>query len=269
MSPASETSEASANAGKSNGVVFETNNLEKHFGGIHAVDGVSIKLLENEIVGIVGDNGAGKSTLIKLISGVHQPNGGTMTLLGKPYAPHNAKDAKVNGIETVHQNRGLVDVLNAPANMFLGRERLSEGARGSVFRLLDKKYMREETDSALRALQIKLRNLNSPVRVLSGGQQQSVSVARASYWKGKILILDEPANNLGVEEQEKVLNVIRDLRANSQITFILISHNLEHVFDVADRIIVMRNGMVAGERKTKETTRNEIVSLITGLAEHK
>lgn len=247
-------------------VIFEARNLRKHFGGIRAVDGVSLKLFRNEIVGIVGDNGAGKSTLIKLISGVYRPDDGEMFLDGEDYVIQNAKDAKRLGVETVHQNRGLVEVLNAPANMFLGRERVQPGIAGSVFRLLDKKYMRQETDDALKRLQIRLRNMNSPVRVLSGGQQQSVSVGRAAYWKGKLVILDEPANNLGVEEQEKVLHVIRELRSGSNITFILISHNLEHVFDVSDRIIVMRNGMIAGERLTRDTTRNEIVSLITGLS---
>lgn len=246
-------------------VVFETRDLRKHFGGIRAVDGVSIKLYRNEIVGIVGDNGAGKSTLIKMISGVHIPDGGSMSLEGRTVQIPDAKFAKQIGIETVHQNRGLVEVLNAPGNLFLGRERIRDGIMGRLFRLMDKKYMKQETISVLKELQIQLKNLNSPVQVLSGGQQQSVSVGRAAYWKGKIVILDEPTNNLGVEEQEKVLNVVRDLRKSSTVTFVMISHNLEHVMGVADRIIVMRGGKVVGERRTSETDRNEIVSLITGL----
>ncbi len=245
-------------------VVLEVKHLSKHFGGIKAVDDVSITFNNKEIVGIVGDNGAGKSTLIKMISGAYKKDKGEIFLNGEKVEAENTRDAINLGIETVYQNNTLVDLLNASSNFFLGRERVKDNIWGRWFGFLDKAGMKKDTVKTLKNFRIELKNINSPIKVLSGGQQQSVVVGRAAYWKGKVIILDEPANNLGVEEQGKVLKLVESIRDEYGITFIMISHNLEHVFGIADRIIVMRGGKVVGVRKKAETTRNEIVGLITG-----
>ena len=248
-----------------NDVVLETKGLEKHFGGIKAIDGIDMKLHRNEILGIVGDNGAGKSTLIKTITGVYKKDGGSIYIDGKEVEVHNTRDAKMLGIETVYQDGGLIKVLDGPGNMFLGREKIKNNIFGKVFRLMDFKYMRDETIKLLEELGIKIKEINAPTLNLSGGQQQSVAVGRAIYWSGKILIFDEPTNNLGVREQLKALELIKNIRNRfANISIIIITHNLAHIFDVVDRIMVLKNGKVAGERVKSATNHNEIVSLITG-----
>jgi fructose transport system ATP-binding protein len=245
-------------------VVLEARNLEKNFGGIRAVDGVSFELREREILGIVGDNGAGKSTLIKIITGAYQKDGGEVLLGGEPVEIQNTRHARELGIETVYQSSGLVELMDAPANLFLAREKLREGWLGSWLGLIDKRKMRAETRDLLKTLQIEVKNLSAPVQTLSGGQQQSVAVGRAAYWKGRIIILDEPANNIGVDQQRTVLRLVKQIRDTHGISFIMISHNMEHIFQVADRVIVMRNAQVVGDKRIAETTRNEVVGLITG-----
>lgn len=248
-------------------VVLETKALEKRFGGIRAVDKIDMKLYNNEILAIVGDNGAGKSTLIKVITGVHRKDGGEIYLDGKKVEIHNTRDAKNQGIETVYQDKGLIQVLDAPSNLFLGREKLQNNPLGKLFRFLDVKYMREETKKLLARLGVELKDMSSQANLLSGGQQQSIAVGRAVYWSAKILIFDEPTNNLGVEEQAKTINLIRAIRdSHPEVSIIVITHNLYHVFELVDRIIVLRNGQVIGEREREKTTRHEIVSMITGLA---
>lgn len=245
-------------------VVLEVKNISKHFGGIRAVDNVSLQFFNTEIVGIVGDNGAGKSTLIKMISGAYKKDKGEIYLNGRQIENESTKDAINCGIETVYQSNTLVELLNAPSNFFLGREKVKKNFWGKWFGFMDKPAMRRDTAETLKNFKIELRNINSPIKVLSGGQQQSVVVGRAAFWKGQVIILDEPANNLGVEEQRKVLNLVESIRDEYGITFLMISHNLEHVFGIADRIVVMRGGKVVGIRKKSETSRNEIVGLITG-----
>jgi ABC-type sugar transport system ATPase subunit len=245
-------------------VVLEARGLSKSFGGIRAVDDVSFTLHEGEILGIVGDNGAGKSTLIKIITGAYRKDGGQLLLHGEPVEVESTRHARELGLETVYQSSGLVEVMDAPANLFLAREALRPGWLGSLFGLIDKRRMRTETRDLLKMLQIEVKNLNAPVQTLSGGQQQSVAVGRAAYWKGRIIILDEPANNIGVDQQRTVLKLVEQIRDTHRIAFIMISHNMEHIFAVADRVIVMRNGRIVGDRRTAETTRNEIVGLITG-----
>ncbi|MBM3706791.1 MAG: sugar ABC transporter ATP-binding protein [Actinobacteria bacterium] len=250
-----------------NEVVLETKALEKHFGGIRAVDQIDMKLYKNEILAIVGDNGAGKSTLIKTITGVYRKDGGEIYLEGNKVDIHNTRDAKNLGIETVYQDKGLISVLDAPSNLFLGREKLRNNVLGKLFRFLDVRYMREETKGLLARIGVEIKDLSAPVNFLSGGQQQSVAVGRAVYWSAKILIFDEPTNNLGVKEQAKAINLIRAIRdTHPEVSIIVITHNLYHVFELVDRIMVLRNGQVIGERERDKTTRNEIVSMITGLA---
>jgi len=261
---ATEVNREKTQEGKKKEVILEVKNLNKSFGGLKAVDNASLKFYRNEIVGIVGDNGAGKSTLIKMISGAYKKDSGEIILDGKKVEFHSTQDARQAGIETVYQNLGLVELLNAPSNFFLAREKLQEGFLGKLFKALDKTFMKRETDKTLQNLRIKIKNMNAPVNVLSGGQQQSVVVGRAAYWRGKVIILDEPANNLGVEEQRKVLELVLKTRETHNVTFLMISHNLEHIFGISDRIIVMRNGKVVSDKYKKDTDRNEIVSFITG-----
>ena len=248
----------------SNDVVLETRGLEKHFGGIKAVDGIDMKLYRNEILGIVGDNGAGKSSLIKSITGVYRKDAGSIFIDGEEVEIHNTRDAKMLGIETVYQDGGLIKVIDGPGNLFLGREVIRKNMLGKIFRLLDFKYMRDETVTLLKNLEIRIKEINAHTSCLSGGQQQSIAVGRAIYWSGKILIFDEPTNNLGVREQKKALDLIKNIRNKfSNISIIIITHNLAHVFDVVDRILVLRNGKVAAERIKEKTNPKEIVSLIT------
>jgi len=247
-------------------IVIETKSLEKHFGGIMAVNKIDMKLYKNEILAIVGDNGAGKSTLIKTITGVYKKDGGEIYIEGKKVDIRNTRDAKNLGIETVYQDKGLIPVLDASSNLFLGREKMRKNFLGKVFKFLDVWYMREETKNLLKKIGVELKDLTAHVKFLSGGQQQSVIVGRAVYWSGKILIFDEPTNNLGVNEQNKAIELIRNIRDTyKEVSIIMITHNLYHVFKLVDRILVLRNGQVVGERLRAKTTRNEIVSMITGL----
>jgi len=248
----------------SNDIVLETRGLEKHFGGIKAVDKIDMKLYKNEILGIVGDNGAGKSSLIKCITGAYIKDGGSVFIDGKEVEINSTRDAKMLGIETVYQDGGLIKVINGPGNLFLGREALRKNLLGKVFRLLDFKHMQDETVKLLKELEINIMEINAPTSCLSGGQQQSIAVGRAIYWSGKILIFDEPTNNLGVREQRKALELVKNIRKKfSNISIIIITHNLAHIFDVVDRIMVLRGGKVAAERIKEKTDHKEIVSLIT------
>ncbi len=248
-------------------VVLETSKLEKHFGGIKAIDKIDMKLYENEILAIVGDNGAGKSTLIKTITGVYKKDGGDIFIQGMNVEIHNTRDARNLGIETVYQDKGLIQVLDSPTNLFLGREKFQKNPLGKALYFLDVKNMREETRKLLMRLGVKIKDINAPVNLLSGGQQQSIAVGRALYWSGKILIFDEPTNNLGIEEQHKTIELIRTIRNNyKEVSIIVITHNLYHVFDLVDRILVLKNGQIVGEREKDKTTRHEIVSMITGVS---
>jgi ABC-type sugar transport system ATPase subunit len=246
-------------------VVLEVRGISKHFGGVKAVENIDFKLYEKEIVAIVGDNGAGKSTFIKLISGVYQKDKGEIYIDSKKVEIKNPSDAKKYRIETVHQSGGVIPVFNASANLFLGREKLSKNIFGKLFKFTDDKYMMQETKNALKKLGIELKDENAELDELSGGQKQSIIVGRAVYWGGRILIFDEPTNNLGAKQEKNVIKLIKDIRNKYNISIIVISHNISHVFELVDRIIVLRNGKKVGERVKEETNPNEIVSLITGL----
>jgi len=248
-------------------VILEARGLTKRFGGIVANHNIDMKLYEREIIAIVGDNGAGKSTLIKAISGIYQPEGGEIYIRGQKVEIHNPIDAKSHGIETVYQDEGLIRLFNPSMNLFLGRERLRKNVFGKLLRLVDYRFMRNETEKLLERIDIRLKDINAEVSALSGGQRQSVVVGRAVYWGSKIIILDEPTNNLGVKEERKIIELIKTLRDKHDMSVIVISHNINHVFELVDRIIVLRNGEKVGERLKKETNINEIVSMITGVAE--
>jgi ABC-type sugar transport system ATPase subunit len=247
------------NAGNGTNCLLEVRNVRKRFGGILALENVSLKLFRNEVLALLGDNGAGKSTLIKVISGAHQPDQGEIYLWGKKVVITNPQTAKSLGIETVYQDLALFGVLDIPTNLFMGREITTR------FRLLNKKRMKLETESALQNLKIKLQSLSEHVKNLSGGQQHAVAIGRAVYLsKPKIIIMDEPTAGLGARESEKLLELIKELR-DQEISIILISHNLEHVFEVADRVVVLFSGTVAGEKQIKQTNRTEIVQMMLGI----
>jgi simple sugar transport system ATP-binding protein len=241
--------------------ILQIKELYKRFGGLVAVDHVSLDIYPGEVIGLLGDNGAGKSTLIKMISGVYKPDDGQILLNGEVVAFSTPLEARRRGIETIYQDLALCENLDASANIFLGREIMRHQL--GIFRVLDRPYMFRESRQVLDQLDIRIPDLRHPIRQLSGGQRQAVSIARAVYWNASLMIMDEPTAALGVPEQLKVLELIRTLRKRG-VPVILISHNMQDVFAVADRIIVMRRGSKAGERKASETNENEVVSLMVG-----
>lgn len=241
--------------------ILQVKNLFKRFGGLVAVNNVSLEVYPGEVVGLLGDNGAGKSTLIKMISGVYKPDGGQILLDGEPVSFSTPLEARRRGIETIYQDLALCENLDASANIFLGRERVRNQL--GIFKVLNRAYMLREASQVLDQLDIRIPDLRTPIRQLSGGQRQAVSIARAVYWNARVMIMDEPTAALGVPEQLKVLELIRTLRSRG-VPVILISHNMQDVFAVADRVIVMRRGSKAGERKVNETNENDVVSLMVG-----
>ena len=241
--------------------ILQVKDLYKRFGGLVAVDHVSLDIYPGEVIGILGDNGAGKSTLIKMISGAYKPDGGQILLNGEVVSFSTPLEARRRGIETIYQDLALCENLDASANIFLGRERMRHQL--GIFRVLDRPYMLRESRQVLDQLDIRIPELRNPIRQLSGGQRQAVSIARAVYWNAYLMIMDEPTAALGVPEQLKVLELIRTLR-NQGVPVILISHNMQDVFAVADRVIVMRRGSKSGERKVSETNENEVVGLMVG-----
>ena len=241
-------------------IIFEGRGLNKSYGGLHALRDVDLKMYRGEVLALVGDNGAGKSTLIKVISGALVPDSGSIRFDGTEVSFARPTDATAVGIETVHQNLGLVDELDVTQNVFLGRE-LTQSSLGFLPRL-DKQEMRRQTVELLRNFSIAMPKLNDPVRKLSGGQRQIIAISRLLLAEPKLLIMDEPLAALGIDEGSKVLQLVAKLRETG-IATLIISHNLEHVFGLADRVAVMKNGAMVGVKRTDETTREEIVSMIT------
>src|ERR1700737_4061344 len=245
--------------------ILQVKDLYKHFGGLVAVDHVSLDIYPGEVVGLLGDNGAGKSTLIKMISGAYKPDGGHILLNGEAVSFTTPLEARRRGIETIYQDLALCENLDASANIFLGREKMRHQL--GLLRVLDRPYMLRESRKVLNQLDIRIPELRSPIRQLSGGQRQAVSIARAVYWNAHLMIMEEPTAALGVPEQLKVLELIRTLR-NQGVPVLLISHNMQDVFAVADRVMVLRRGSKSGERRISETNENEVVGLMVG-AEYK
>jgi ABC-type sugar transport system ATPase subunit len=240
--------------------LLDVDKVSKRFGGLHALKEVSLTLAPGEVLALAGDNGAGKSTLIKIISGVHHPDGGTLKYQGQEIRLENPHQARDCGIETIYQDLALADNLDVGANVFLGRE---PTRRTLGFPYVDRRRMREEAENTLRALDIHINRLDAPIRSLSGGQRQSVAIGRAIHWKARVLIMDEPTAALGVPEQRKVMELIGNLKS-AGVGVIFISHNLIDIFQVSDRIMVLRRGVKVGERRTSETDSDEIVRLMVG-----
>ncbi len=240
--------------------LLEMSGIVKHFGGLTAVAGVDLELERGEVLAIVGDNGAGKSTLIKILTGVFAPDEGEIRMEGVPVRIGNRRDARALGIEAVYQSLALVDALDAAGNVFLGHE-LWRSFIG--ISLLDNARMAAEATRVLKEnVGIELDNLSEPTIHLSGGQRQAVAIARAIYHADlKVLVMDEPTASLGPEETRNTLALIRGLKEQG-MALIVISHNLDHVFAIADRVMVMRNGRCSGIRSTAEATKRDVLGLI-------
>ena len=237
-------------------------NMTKIFGGLVAVDNVSFDVARGEVVGLLGDNGAGKSTLIKCISGVHAPEAGEILFDGAAVAFASPMDARRAGIETIYQDLALANNLDVGANIFLGRE-VKKRRLGRLVQTLDDKEMLKESRRTLDSLQIRFPTLTEPIENLSGGQRQAVAIARAVYWEAKLMIMDEPTNNLGVPEQHKVLELIGALKARG-VPVILITHVLPDAFAITDRVIVMHRGRKVAEKATSRTNAEELVQYMVG-----
>lgn len=244
--------------------VFRFENVSKSFGAIQAVQDVSFELRMGEIVALVGDNGAGKSTIVKMIAGVHQPTSGTMYLDGKPVIFESPKEARAQGIETVYQDLALVEELDVAGNFYLGREIVSKNPLGRLFNVLRHGEMRAQAHEALKQLHIKIPDPHRAVGNMSGGQRQAVAIGRTVFWGRKMMILDEPTAALGVEESEQVLGILEGFEKEKALPILVISHNMEQVYRVADRIMVMRNGELVAVLDKKDTTPQEVVGYITG-----
>jgi len=246
--------------------ILEARNLVKIYGRVVGLDGVSLQLYPGEVLAIIGDNGAGKSTLVKCLTGAEVPDGGEIFMEGTQVSFKRPQDARALGIETVYQNLAVSPALDVASNLYLGREERRAGVLGSVFRMLDTKGMRTRAKEALQNLGITtLQDVTVPVENLSGGQRQAVAVARAAAFGSKVVVLDEPTAALGVRESNQVLQLVRDLRDRG-LPVILISHNMPHVFDVADRIHIQRLGKRAATITPQSHSMTDAVAIMTGAA---
>ena len=234
--------------------------LNKWYGGIHALIDVSVNIKKGESVGLVGDNGAGKSTFIKILSGVHKQDSGSFYFDGKLTHLKNAKDSMRLGIETIYQDSALAPTLSIARNLFVGREPTNYNI-GS-FGLMDRSKMATEALEAIKRVELDLRSADDLVETLSGGERQGVVIARALYFRTKVLIMDEPTNHLSVKETAKVLNWIEKLKSEGT-TCVFITHNLHHVYPVSDRLIVFARGEKIADVYKKDTSIEELTRMIT------
>ena len=239
----------------SNTALVNMKNISISFGGIQAVDDVSVDLYPGEVVGLLGHNGEGKSTLIKILSGAYSANSGSIEISGKEEKINTPRDAKKLGIETIYQTLALADNVDVAANLFLGRElKTSIGT-------LDDVAMEDATRKVMGRLNPRFKKFKVPVKALSGGQRQSVAIARALYFNAKIIIMDEPTAALGPQETKMVSDLIVELKKQG-IGIFLISHDIHDVFDLADRVAVMNNGRLVGTANTKNITKDEALGMI-------
>ena len=243
--------------------IFEAHGLVKRYGQVVALDGADFDLFPDEILAIIGDNGAGKSTLIKALSGALQPDEGEIRLDGKQVHFRSPRDARRAGIETVYQDLAVAPALDIASNIFLGREARRRGPLGLALSILDKRAMRREAARHFADLKIGVQSMAQPVENLSGGQRQGVAVARAAKWAQRLAIMDEPTAALGVKETRQVLDLIRRVRDRG-LPVILISHDMPHVFELADRIQIMRLGRRVAVVTPHTHTMPEAVAIMTG-----
>lgn len=240
-------------------VILEMSHISKSFGAVTALVDVSVKLRRGEVLALVGDNGAGKSTLIKILSGFHQPDTGTIRSRGQEVRFASPREARAQGIETVYQDLALVGDLSIYHNMFLGRE---YHKRFFGLKLLDNSKMRSLAKTYLDTLGISIPNVNSTVDLLSGGQRQCIAVARSIYSSPTILVFDEPLAALGVRESAHVLGLIQNLRRQREVSIILIVHNYNQIFEVCDRINFLHSGEIVLDASTSETSEEELIRIV-------
>jgi simple sugar transport system ATP-binding protein len=242
--------------------VLEARDIVKSFGRVHALRGASFTVYPNEVVALIGDNGAGKSTLIKTLTGVHPPDSGEIIFEGEPVEIHTPSDARRLGIETVYQDLALAAEVDPAANMFLGREILRSGVLGKLG-FLDNREMRRRSDEAFKQLGVSIQDTGARVANMSGGQRQGIAICRAVTWARKVVFMDEPTAALGVVQTRNVLEQIRRVR-DSGLSVVLISHNMPEVFEVADRIEVLRLGARVARLRPQEVSMEDVVSAMTG-----
>lgn len=246
--------------------ILEARQLRKRYGNVVAMDGADFDLYDGEILAVIGDNGAGKSTLIKALSGATIPDSGQILLNGRAVQFRSPIDARRYGIETVYQTLAVVPALTIVENLFLGRELRKPGLLGTLFRQLDKQRMVAEATQYMSELKFRIQSVHQAVETLSGGQRQGVAVARAAAFAKNVIIMDEPTAALGVKESGMVLDLIRKVR-DSGLPVILISHNMPHVFEIADRIHIHRMGKRVAAVKPGDYTMADVVSIMTGAKE--
>ena len=236
--------------------------MVKTYGSVQALRGACFTVMPGEVVGLLGDNGAGKSTLVKVLSGVIKPDGGQLLVDGRPVTMSTPEDARSHGIETVYQDLALAPDLSSIQNLFLGREIVKSGLAGWLG-VLDRRAMKESSERAFQRIGTGIQDITGPISLLSGGQRQAVAVGRATIWAQRMLIMDEPTAALGVVQSERVGQLIRSVAAEG-IAVVLVSHNLPFVFEVADRVQVMRLGARVATYSTKEATMDNVVGSMTG-----
>ena len=239
--------------------VIQVQTLHKWYSGVHALKGVSLDVPQGEALGLIGDNGAGKSTLINILSGLHTPDEGEIRIDGKTVQIRNPKEAMALGIETIYQYNSMVPIMSIARNLFIGREPLKFSFAGLGW--LDQKKMRDESVKAIADVDLHLRSPDALVGELSGGQRQGVAIARAMFFKSKVMILDEPTNHLSVKETAKVIGFVKGLKAQG-VTTIFISHNMHHVFACCDRIVAMALGKVVLDKQVDETSIEEVSEVL-------
>jgi simple sugar transport system ATP-binding protein len=244
------------------GPLLEARGVVKHYGHVRALESADFDVHQGEVSALVGDNGAGKSTLIKILSGTVQPDGGHIAFEGRPVSIESPIAARRLGMETVYQDLALAEDLDPAANLFLGRELMRTGLPGRLG-FIDKKAMRGRAEEAFGTLGVGLQDVDVEVAMLSGGQRQAVAVSRAAAWASRVIFMDEPTAALGVVQAEKVLDLIRRIRESGK-SVVLISHNLPQVFQVADRIQVMRLGRRVARFRAGDVTMDEVVGAMTG-----
>jgi ABC-type sugar transport system ATPase subunit len=263
MTEVNEAARSASSGGDGPEPLLSLRGIDKHFGPVQALYGVNLDLFAGTVTGLCGDNGAGKSVLTRTIAGAHQPDHGEIFFEGQPVHIRSTRDASALGIETVYQDLALVDTMSAYHNVYLGREQLARPWLLRMLNLVDDGAMRKRSQEVLDALAVKIPSIKVTVKGMSGGQRQCLAIARAILWGRRIVILDEPTAALGVRESRQVLDVIKDLR-NHNVSVIVVSHNMQQLMEVADRITVMRLGRTVATRVVRETTAEEIVGLITG-----
>lgn len=243
-------------------VVLTGRNLRKQFAGIKALEDVDVDLVQGQIVCIVGDNGAGKSTLVKILSGISRPDHGEIFLKGEPIQLKSPAHARSLGIEVVHQDLALAPHLSVIDNLFLGREILARGPIGRKAGILNRNEMKVRAEELLASLHVQIPSLAAEVDTLSGGQRQSIAVARAAFWSSTALLMDEPTAALGARESQEVLSLVRRVAARG-CAVAIVSHAISHVNAIADRILVMRHGVIVGELRGEITT-DQLLALLEG-----